>query len=174
MKKISKLNRNLNKPHSSHRLRKLLKISAGVVMAVMLLLGGLFFMWNRQLNQVKITSDAFADVARLHPVKIREVRQETKEEDLVKIVKEAHKHNIKLSIAGSQHSQGGHTYYDDAIVLDMKSFNSIKKLDIKNKLLLVESGATWRQIQDYIAPPWFGDECYAIFIRVYSRWFVER
>ena len=42
--------------------------------------------------------------------------------------------------------------YDDALVLDMLTFNKILALDTKTKVITVQSGATWEQIQNYANP----------------------
>lgn len=117
-----------------------------------LILGGLFLVWDRQLDAVDTTPQAFADVARLHPVKVREVRSETRRADLVRIVKDAHRRGLRVSIAGSRHSQGGHTYYPGAVVLDMRDFDRMLAFDRKRQLLTVEAGATWEDVQRYLAP----------------------
>lgn len=136
----------------SHRLRKVLKITGFVVGCIALLIGGLFTWWSHDINNAKITKDTFADVARLYPTKVRSINKETKEQDLVDIVKDATRTGTKISIAGSQHSQGGHTYYKDAVVLDMKDFNDVVAFDKVTRTITVQSGAQWEQIQNYIAP----------------------
>ena len=124
---------------------------------ILLLLIGLFLIsgfiyWHQSISEVKVSKDVFTDVGRLYPTKIREVRSESRVKDLIDVIKDSQEKKLKISISGSRHSQGGHTYYDDAIVLNMRSFNKIKSLDIENKTITVESGATWEEIQDYIAP----------------------
>ncbi|WP_413309832.1 FAD-binding oxidoreductase [Bacillus sp. 1P10SD] len=73
-------------------------------------------------------------------------------EQIVDILKEAKKDRLKVSIAGKRHSQGGHTYYPDGVVLDMSSFNKILEIDEKRKTIHVESGATWDDIQKALGP----------------------
>ena len=57
-----------------------------------------------------------------------------------------------MSIAGKRHSQGGQTSIKGGVVLDMTAFNKILKLDRETKVITVESGVTWGQIQDYVNP----------------------
>jgi FAD/FMN-containing dehydrogenase len=57
-----------------------------------------------------------------------------------------------VSIAGKKHSQGGQTSITGGIVLDMTAFNHILHLDQNTKVITVESGVTWGQIQDYVNP----------------------
>jgi len=92
------------------------------------------------------------DVARLIPLKVHRVDTLDNIEDLKKVIAEAREKKLKISISGSKHSQGGHTYYQDAIVLDMSSFNKILDLDVENKIIRVQSGAKWKDVQEYINP----------------------
>ncbi|WHZ59322.1 FAD-binding protein [Metabacillus hrfriensis] len=92
------------------------------------------------------------DVSGLMPIKIDKVIKGKEIESFKKAIKEARETNKKISIAGKQHSQGGHTYYKDAIVLDMTSYNKILDFDKENKTITVQSGATWDDIQRYVNP----------------------
>lgn len=92
------------------------------------------------------------DHGRLLPVKMKAVKSSDKEETLQKIVRNANKDGDAISIAGMQHSQGGQTLYPDGILLDMKSYNKILELDKEKKLITVQSGVTWADIQSYINP----------------------
>ena len=92
------------------------------------------------------------DVSRLNPTYVKEIVRVKDVDQLRKLVLNARKNNLKISIAGKKHSQGGHQFCDDCIVLDMTGFNKIISLDRSNKVITVQSGATWAQIQEYIAP----------------------
>ncbi len=59
---------------------------------------------------------------------------------------------LSISIAGKRHSMGGQAFFKNALVLDMTSFNKILSLDEKNKLLTVQSGVTWHDIQLFLHP----------------------
>lgn len=58
---------------------------------------------------------------------------------------------LKVSIAGVRHSMGGHAFQKNAVILDMTKFNQMS-LDEENKILRVESGATWHDIQNFLHP----------------------
>lgn len=60
--------------------------------------------------------------------------------------------NRKVSIAGGKFSHGGHTFKEDAIYLDMIDMNKIIYFDCQKKLLTAQSGATWKQILDFLDP----------------------
>jgi decaprenylphospho-beta-D-ribofuranose 2-oxidase len=93
-----------------------------------------------------------SDVSRLQPTKVMKVESATKREQLQAIVKEASENGWKVSIAGSLHSQGGHAYYDGAVVLNMKDFDEVLDVDEEAKTITVEAGATWDDIQRHINP----------------------
>lgn len=59
--------------------------------------------------------------------------------------------DLKVSIAGVKHSMGGHAFYKNALILDMTKFNQMT-LDEQNKVLRVQSGATWHDIQNFLHP----------------------
>ena len=65
---------------------------------------------------------------------------------LIKLAKQQGK---KISIAGAQHSMGGHTIYPDGIVLDMKGFHYMQ-LDSTGTIINVGSGALWSEIIPFL------------------------
>lgn len=87
------------------------------------------------------------DAGKLLPTNIKEIRPAESTASLQKWVKTANKENQKLSIAGMQHTQGGHTMYPNATMIDMKSYNEILDYDPNRKRITVQSGITWDQIQ---------------------------
>lgn len=87
------------------------------------------------------------DYSRLHPVKVERVVQGKAEEQLKELVKDAGRKGLKVSIAGQRHSQGGHTYYRDGVVVDMTSYNRIIDVDPEAKQITVQAGATWEDVQ---------------------------
>lgn len=86
--------------------------------------------------------EAFTDVSHLMPVKIKKVVQGKEIDTLKEVLEESKAKNLPISIAGKQHSMGGHTYYENGIVLDMTEFRQILALDKKKKTIRVQSGAT--------------------------------
>jgi len=92
------------------------------------------------------------DVTRLNPIPVRQVHEINNVEQIRAALREAIKLHLKVSIAGKRHSQGGQTAYPNGVVLNMTNFNRILRLDRQNKVLTVQSGATWEQIQDYLNP----------------------
>ncbi len=76
----------------------------------------------------------------------------TTEKEIRDAILEAAGKNQKVTIAGKRHSIGGQTTYAGAVALDMLQFNKILALDETNKILTVQSGATWNGIQEFLNP----------------------
>jgi FAD/FMN-containing dehydrogenase len=70
-------------------------------------------------------------------------------EDVRTSLEFARANHLKVSIAGQRHSMGGQAFSRDGLVLDMRNFNAIT-LDRNRKVVQVQSGATWAQIQQVI------------------------
>lgn len=92
------------------------------------------------------------DYSRLHPVKVERTVQGKAEEQLVQLIQEAKKQGKTISIAGQRHSQGGHTYYKDGIVVDMTAYNKVLSVNAQDKQIIVQAGATWEDVQEAINP----------------------
>ncbi len=90
------------------------------------------------------------DYGQLMPTKIKEVHGATSEDELQSWMKESIENGEKISVAGMQHSQGGHTYYPNGMVIDMKKYDKILDYNPDEKTITVQSGATWEDIQKKI------------------------
>lgn len=93
-----------------------------------------------------------SDVSQLMPVKVEKVVKGKEEQAILEVIQEAKENGKKISIAGKRHSMGGHTYYKDAVVLDMTTYNDILEFNPDAKTIRVQSGATWNDIQQYVNP----------------------
>lgn len=92
------------------------------------------------------------DVSRLEAARVREIVAHRQVREIQEAVREAARRGLKVSIAGSRHSQGGHTFYPDALLLDMRSFDEILFVDTAGRRIGVQSGATWSAIQEALQP----------------------
>lgn len=93
-----------------------------------------------------------SDVARLAPARVARIAHVHAVTQLTDVLRDARARGLKVSIAGRQHSQGGHTYTAGGVVLDMRGFNRILAIDTATMTITVESGATWDEVQRAIAP----------------------
>jgi FAD/FMN-containing dehydrogenase len=72
-------------------------------------------------------------------------------DDVRKAMAFARARGVKISAAGVKHSMGGHAFSRGGVVLDMTAFNRLT-LDAYRKMITVESGATWHDIQNQLHP----------------------
>lgn len=110
---------------------------------IILLFSSIFF---------KDESVNLSDVSQLMPVKVEKVVKGREEQAILEVIQEAKEKGKKISIAGKRHSMGGHTYYKDAVVLDMTTYNDILEFNPDDKTIRVQSGTTWNDIQQYVNP----------------------
>lgn len=71
------------------------------------------------------------------------------EQDIAQALESARKENKKISLAGAQHTMGGHTFSNGSIVLKMYKYNQMS-YSPESQRLNVQSGATWSQVQEYL------------------------
>ena len=106
-------------------------------------------------NTLEPTPEGYIDdVSRLNITKINKIidlpADDTKAIPLLKeIIKQANLQKSKISIAGTKHSMGGHTFTKGGTVINMLTHNQMS-LDQKTKILTVQAGATWAQIIPYL------------------------
>ena len=121
--------------------------TAWITLLYLCILGLSVYVYSTQL------SGPAADLhQRLLPVEIKMVKAGISKSELQKIVQDAKETEDVLSVAGMQHSQGGQTVYPNGIMIDMKPYNQIIKVNEEEKTVTVQSGATWADIQEAINP----------------------
>jgi FAD/FMN-containing dehydrogenase len=91
------------------------------------------------------------DFSCLNRTPIRGILEIRTEDDVRSALAFAAEQNLKVSVAGVRHSQGGQAFAPGAIVLDMRAFNRIT-LDAERRVVRVQSGATWHAIQEVLHP----------------------
>ena len=94
---------------------------------------------------------AINDASCLNKTSIHGVVQVTEPEKIKEALLFAKRNHLKVSIAGIRHSMGGQAFYRNALVLDMTKFNKMS-LDEEAKILTVQSGATWHEVQKFLHP----------------------
>ena len=91
------------------------------------------------------------DASCLNNTAIYGVVQVTNEEEIGNALLFARQQGLKVSLAGVRHSMGGQAFFENALVVDMTRFNHME-LDESQKILTVQSGATWHDIQLFLHP----------------------
>src|SRR3989344_38802 len=111
-----------------------------------------FFIFSVDRNIRNSEGLLINDVSRLNPTHVSKIVEGKEVEGIREVLEEAKERGLKVSIAGKRYSMGGHTFYKDALVLDMTSFNKILSIDLEEKVVTVQSGATWEDIINYVNP----------------------
>ncbi len=70
-------------------------------------------------------------------------------DDIRNALRFARDHKLKVTASGQRHSMGGQSFVKDGVVLDMRGFNQVR-LDKEHKVLNVQTGATWKQVQPFL------------------------
>ncbi len=96
-----------------------------------------------------LSSNIVNDITQLNPIKVNQVITPTTVDQITSAIKNS---SGTVSIGGGRYSMGGQTASSDSLHIDMRKFNKIINIDEKNKLLTVQTGATWRDIQEAIDP----------------------
>ena len=125
-------------------LLKLILLSGIALSAV-----GLYFYDKHTAPQLETESFTVNDVTGLNSFKVAKIVQPLSEQDIVDAINAS---TGAISIGGARFSMGGQTAYPDSLHLDMRAFNQVVELDPENRLVTVQSGITWRQLQQYIDP----------------------
>lgn len=110
--------------------------------------------WNEDDTIQKIPEGYTNDASQLNLTKVDTVikvpnDKKKIESQLQSILKYAKENNLKISIAGAQHSMGGHTIYPGGIVLNMLPYKQME-LDKANNILTIGSGALWEDAIKYL------------------------
>ena len=89
------------------------------------------------------------DVTQLNPIVVSAIVMPSTNEDVQKAVKN---HTGPISIGGGRFSMGGQIGAGNALFIDMQHMNRILEFRPLEKLITVQAGARWKEIQDYIDP----------------------
>lgn len=92
------------------------------------------------------------DKGQINAVSVAQIVQVHNEGDIIRAIRQAKKMHLPISIMAKQHSQGGQSLAKGAIVLDMLPYHKVLNLDLKHKLITVQSGMTWDRLQKIINP----------------------
>ena len=89
------------------------------------------------------------DVSQLNPVKVADVRRPRSTEEIQAALRAW---PGAVSIGGGRFSQGGQIAEPGSLHLDMRGMNKVLSLDAQNRVIRVQAGIRWRDIQDAIDP----------------------
>lgn len=89
------------------------------------------------------------DVTKLNPIKVATVIEPKTNHEITNAIKNS---TGPISIGGGRYSMGGQTAYENSLHFDMRGFNKILEFNKAEKVITVQTGITWRDLQEYIDP----------------------
>src|SRR5258708_32076873 len=89
------------------------------------------------------------DVSQLNPVEVADARRPRSTEEVEAALRAW---PGAVSIGGGRFSQGGQIAEPGSLHLDMRGMNKVLSLDAQNRVIRVQAGIRWRDIQDAIDP----------------------
>lgn len=97
----------------------------------------------------KIIQTTIRDKLGLTKTKVKEIVAPHSIDELQTIIRST---NEPIAIMGTGYSQGGQIAISQGIIIDTKHLNKIIHLDHEEKIITVQTGATWYDVQKYIDP----------------------
>lgn len=92
------------------------------------------------------------DVTTLNPHNVLMVFSPKSQQELIEFIKRNHEQNIQAdySVAGGRFSMGGQSSVEGTINIDMTGLNKIVNFSPKEKIITLETGCIWRNVQELI------------------------
>jgi len=92
------------------------------------------------------------DWGRLERADVAGVARPRGEAELQALVRHAAERELKLSLRGSAHSSGGHSFSEGGVMVDLRGFDRVLDVDPDARTVRVQSGATWAQLTQRLEP----------------------
>ncbi len=104
---------------------------------------------GKSIPHLKTDERIIDDVTRLNPVLVSKVVRPQSVEELCEIIK----HTAgTISVGGGRFSMGGQTASPHSLHIDMRGMNQVLAFSKEEKLIKVQTGIRWCDIQQYIDP----------------------
>jgi len=100
-------------------------------------------------HQDQLDEHIVNDISQLNPITVARVMQPHSVDEIVSAIQTS---TGPISIGGGRNSQGGQTAIEASLHLDMRQFNQILAFSAQQQSITVQSGITWRKLQEYIDP----------------------
>ena len=112
-------------------------------------LGWFFYDYYQPVEQAQTPPLVVNDITGLNPVNVTQNVRPTTEQEIVDAVLST---TGPVSIGGERYSMGGQIAYPDSLHLDLRDYDEVINLDTENKLITVQAGITWKEVQQVIDP----------------------
>ena len=119
------------------------------VTIVVVVFGWFFYEYYKPLEQAEEQPLVVNDITGLNPVNVAQYVRPTTEQEIIDAILAT---TGPISIGGERYSMGGQIAYPDSLHLDMRDYDDIIELDAENKLITVQAGITWKEVQTAIDP----------------------
>lgn len=118
---------------------------------VMLVIGItlLFFVVSGPPKRIEHRENEINDVTHLNPILVDQIQRPQSVEEVSSLIKS---NEGVVSIGGARHSMGGQIGTERSLHLDMRAFDKIISFNKEAKEITVQTGISWRKIQEYIDP----------------------
>jgi len=133
-------------------LKAVLTVLFKLLLTVALILGVIaawFYFQSLRVEEARTEPSVVNDITTLNPIRVGKVVRPESEQQIIDAILAT---DGPISIGGGRYSMGGQSAYPGSLHFDMRSFNRILELDTERKRIRVQSGVTWRQIQEHIDP----------------------
>lgn len=88
--------------------------------------------------------------SQLNPTRVREIVRVASSGDLLQAVRRAGRARQSVSIAGGRHAMGAQQFAENALMLDMTTFNRVRNFERTRGIVEVEAGIMWPALVDYL------------------------
>lgn len=102
---------------------------------------------GKEIRHLKTDERIIDDVTRLNPVLVSKIVRPGSVKEVCEIVKNA---NDSISVGGGRFSMGGQTASPHSVHIDMRGMNKVIDFSKEEKLIRVQAGMRWCDIQQYI------------------------
>ena len=89
------------------------------------------------------------DITELNPIPVAEIIAPTSIEEIAEAITNS---RGPIAIGGGRFSMGGQTAIDNGLQIDMRDYDEVVDFDAENQRITVQSGMSWRELQEYIDP----------------------
>ena len=89
------------------------------------------------------------DITGLNPIEVASIVRPINEQEVVDAILAT---TGPISIGGARYSMGGQIAFPDSLHLDMRDYDEVVSFDADHRLITVQSGMTWKQVQAFIDP----------------------
>jgi FAD/FMN-containing dehydrogenase len=127
--------------------KRLLQTLFGLISVILIGITLLFFIVSSPPEQVEYADNEINDVTQLNAILVDQIIRPKSVDEITSRIKD---HKGEVSIGGARHSMGGQIGTEHSLHFDMRSFDKIISFNEEEKEITVQTGITWRKIQEHI------------------------